>query len=433
MKFSKEDKFRIAYGTLIGLVIYFILSVFVKLLGYDVFSITDDMPLLSKLNDFVMSNIFLEDFVNSLMFIINLMFVYGICGRIFNWKQIFILCGISFPIVYGVNLLIYYFEFSSLFLSIVFPLIVLLIYSVIYTNYCLFRSSTLNRKLNSMLTTIILYCCLSLFMVVIQQIILFLKFTIFKFSYINTNIFNSILLSFEIWGIYFLIYQCCKIINKGEENDGLQLVVLLRFQKLERKDKEENQIDLNFRQKLIYFGMLGSVQLFQLAGVVLISIINKALYEFIGIYLGLIMGRIIFGKGWHAKTIFICSFLTFTVFFFLTRGSLPSDVSISCSYLLGIILAFILYIFAELEEKVDTRICIKEEIGNTKVDLRNLSIEEIRDLCTKNCFSETDTNFLIDFIKNPKGLKKYEIAIKYNYERSYIYQRAKKLIKILEG
>jgi hypothetical protein len=167
--------------------------------------------------------------------------------------------------------------------------------------------------------------------------------------------------------------------------------------------------------------------------VILVSSLNNAIFQFVGIYLGLIVGRIIFRKSWHSKSVIVCSIMTFTIFFFLTRAALPPNISISCSVFLGIVLAFVLYAFAELEERLNTDVEIKEELGDTRIDLQNLKIEEIRDLCTKNCFSETDTNFLIDFIKNPKGLKKYEIALKYNYERSYIYKLARKLIKILSG
>lgn len=190
---------------------------------------------------------------------------------------------------------------------------------------------------------------------------------------------------------------------------------------------------MNFRQGLVYYSIVVTVQLIQLSCVVAIAVINDAVFEFVGLYLGLITGKIVFKKSWHAKSILVCSLLTFVIFFFLTRTALPPNISITCSFLLGIVFAYVLYLLSELEERVDTKICIKDEIGSTKVDLKNLPIEEIRNLCIKNCFSETDTNFLIDFIKNPKGLKKYEIAIKYNYERSYIYQRARKLIKILEG
>ena len=190
---------------------------------------------------------------------------------------------------------------------------------------------------------------------------------------------------------------------------------------------------MNFRQKLVYYSILISVQLFQLAGVVTIAMLNKALFEFCGLYSGLITGRLIFRKSWHAGNILTCTFLTFTIFYFLTKGTLPIEITLSCSVLLGVVLAYVLYLLAELSERVNTVITIKGELGDTRQDLNLLSQDELRDLCIKNCFSETDTNFLIDFIKNPKGLKKYEIALKYNYDRSYIYKLARKLIKILEG
>lgn len=432
MNLNNYDKTRILFGTLIGMLCYFSISLIVKLCGYDIFYMTENIPILIKINDFVLSNIFLEDFVRTLIYLVSLIFIFGFCGRIYNWKKLFILSGITFPIIFGFNLLIYYFNFPEMILSVVIPFIILSIYSLIYTDYCLFKNEKLNRRLNSFLTMTILYIGLSLFNIIFQQIILFLKFTFFKFTFVNTNIFSLILLNLETWVAYFLSYMYCKILNKEEENNGRKLVVLFRFHKIEKCNKIKNQIDLNFRQKLVYYGILLLIQLFQLTGVVIISLINNAFYEFIGIYLGLIVGRIIFRKSWHSRSILICSFITFITFFLLTRASLPVNTSITCSYLLGILLAFILYIFAELEEKVNTNITIKEDLGETKVDLKNMTINELENLCIKNCFSETDTNFLIDFIKNPKGLKKYEIAIKYNYERSYIYQRARKLIKILE-
>ena len=431
MNFKNYDKFKIVTGILIGLLIYFTLSVIVKLFGYDIFTMTTDIPVLMKINDFVLSNIYLEDFVRTLIFIIGLIFIFGFCGRIFEWKKLFILAGITFPIIFGFNLLIHYFNFPAMIVSTLIPFIIISIYSLFNTDYCLFKSTKLNRRLNSFLTTLVLYLGLSIFNILLQQIIMFLKFTIFKFTYIDTNIFALILLNLETLVSYFLIYMSCKILNNEEENNGRKLVVLFRFYKVERPNKSENQIDLNFKQKLVYFSILILIQLFQLTGVIIISIINKSFYEFIGIYLGLIVGRIIFGKGWNAKTVLMCTCITFITFYFLTRATLPIDISISCSYLLGIVLAFMLSILASIEERVNTKVTLSDNVGNTKIDLETLSIDELKNLCTKNCFSETDTEFLIDFIKNPKGLKKYEIAIKYNYERSYIYQRARKLIKIL--
>lgn len=191
--------------------------------------------------------------------------------------------------------------------------------------------------------------------------------------------------------------------------------------------------DLTTKQKVIYWVILLGVQLFQLTGVIIIAYINKAVYEFFGIYLGLIIGRLVFRKSWHSDVILICTVITFTVFYFLTKGVLPTYISVFCCFVFGFLLAYIFYILAVLKEKIDTKIEIHEEDGNIKLDLKDLTNEELRNLCIKRSFSEVDTNFLIDFIKNPKGLKKYEIAVKYNYDRSYIYKLAKRLIKILES
>ena len=73
---------------------------------------------------------------------------------------------------------------------------------------------------------------------------------------------------------------------------------------------------------------------------------------------------------------------------------------------------------------------IKEYIvnKNNKLTIYDYSIRKIKKLCKHKNLKEIETNFIIDFVKNPNNLSKVEIAEKYNYEEKYIYKKADALI-----
>ena len=218
--FNDKDKVRISLGVLIGLLIYFTLSIIVKLCGLDLFTVTTNIPILMKFNDFVMSNVFIEDLFKSILFTIETIFVYGICGRIYKIKPLVILGVITLIISYAYNLLVYFYNFPVLILTVIIPLLIIVLYSLKYTNNIIFKNSDKNTKIKSVLTALVFYIFLSIFIILIQQGLFYLKFNLIKFSYLETNIFNVILFDFDVWVIYFSIYICCKILNKGEENNG---------------------------------------------------------------------------------------------------------------------------------------------------------------------------------------------------------------------
>lgn len=175
------------------------------------------------------------------------------------------------------------------------------------------------------------------------------------------------------------------------------------------------------------------IQGFQLAGVVAISVINHRFYEMIVMYLSMVIGKICFRKSWHADSLFVCTLTTFVVYYFLTCGVVSVRYSISCSVIFGYFLSFILYKCAVIKEKVNSTIEIKNENGCIEIDLAKMPVEEIKQLCLNKSFSDWDTSFLIEFIKNPNGLKKYEIADKYHKDEKYMYRYAKRLINKLRS
>lgn len=191
--------------------------------------------------------------------------------------------------------------------------------------------------------------------------------------------------------------------------------------------------ELTPKQKTIFLCIMILIQAFQLAGVIAISVINHRFYEMIVMYLSMVIGKVCFKKSWHADSLLVCTLTTFVVYYFLTCGVVSVRYSISCSVIFGYFLAFILYKCAVIKEKVNSTIEIKNENGCIEIDLAKMPVEEIKQLCLNKSFSDWDTSFLIEFIKNPNGLKKYEIADKYHKDEKYMYRYAKRLINKLRS
>ncbi|MFW9973097.1 MAG: accessory gene regulator B family protein [Candidatus Odinarchaeota archaeon] len=91
----------------------------------------------------------------------------------------------------------------------------------------------------------------------------------------------------------------------------------------------------------------------QALGVIIIAIFNNRPWECLFIFIGFIIGRHFFGKTYHAPTMFICTILTWIVFYFLT-SSVPSfSISITIPCIFGISLSYILSMIAEYIERMD--------------------------------------------------------------------------------
>lgn len=89
----------------------------------------------------------------------------------------------------------------------------------------------------------------------------------------------------------------------------------------------------------------------QALGVIAISILNDRPWECIFIFLGFIIGRYFFGKTYHAPTMWLCTIITWIVFYILT-ASVPSfSISITIPCIFGISLAYILSVITEYIER----------------------------------------------------------------------------------
>lgn len=213
------NKIKVPLGLLLGAIGYLLLLVLAKVIfGLDVCTLTQDIPALQTINNFILSNVYIECAYRTLMFTFNLFFVFSICTNTFDFKKNFIICAILFVLNYVLNLLIYFFKIPPMLVSSVIPLILVLLVAVLLNNGGHF--TRLNSRLNSFLTALIHYVLFYVLMLLIQQGVMFLTLNVFKFAYLNTNIFNSILININLWVIYFSIYFVVKILYKRRLENG---------------------------------------------------------------------------------------------------------------------------------------------------------------------------------------------------------------------
>ena len=93
----------------------------------------------------------------------------------------------------------------------------------------------------------------------------------------------------------------------------------------------------------------------QALGIIVISVLNDRPWECLFIFLGFIAGRHFFGKTYHAASMFICTILTWVVFWFLTSAVPSFSVSVTIPCIFGICLAYVLSLIAELIERGNQR------------------------------------------------------------------------------
>lgn len=87
-------------------------------------------------------------------------------------------------------------------------------------------------------------------------------------------------------------------------------------------------------------------QTWQALGILVISIINNRPWECLFILVGFLVGRLFFGKTYHAPTMFICTILTWVIFYFLTAAVPTFSVSITLPAIFGVFLSYALSIIS---------------------------------------------------------------------------------------
>jgi len=280
-------------------------------------------------------NINLEKFIYMVMFLINMYFVFSISLNRYDNKIIYMCIGYIPIYILSVK-----FIGTNLISSTILPFIYLVILS--------------ENKISCTKR----HCIFAVITIIYQQISGFIKLRVFDFEYYTMNLYQWLLYSLDLYIFYFISLLEVKNYAKLVICTNTKSIPKIGGLSKENLSKDDgisvllNQCS-NLKQKIVLFIMVMSLQLAQLAVVLLIGTLNNMLFETTIMIVVFWISRSTMGKSWHSDRLSVCSMVTFTSFFILTKISLPLEASMFCCILLGMCFAFILYKAYGIKVKVD--------------------------------------------------------------------------------
>lgn len=288
-------------------------------------------------------NINLEKFIYMVMFLINMYFVFSISLNRYDNKIIYMCIGYIPIYILSVK-----FIGTNLISSTILPFITVGIIA---------KSNKVN-VCKAFKNLLLFYLITAIY----QQISGYIKLRVFNFTYYAMNLYQWLLYSLDLYIFYFIYLMEVKNYAKYficTNTKSIPKIGGLSKENLSDSQNKDDGITVllnqcsNLKQKVILFIMVMSLQLAQLAVVLLIGTLNNMLFETIIMLLVFWISRSTMGKSWHSDRLSVCSMVTFTSFFILTKISLPIEISMFCCILLGMCFAFILYKAYYIKAKVD--------------------------------------------------------------------------------
>lgn len=197
MKNNDINKKRVSLGFMICLMSYFIICLIIKAFGLDLFEITQNIQWANDASNFINSNIYLLTLFQTILFCINLFFVISVSTRRYETGRMIIISIILLAPIYGVNLLSNIYQLPNWISSVIIPYIISL---------CLVKE----RNIKEYIFTTLRYALFSIFTILVQMGLIYLKVTLLKFNYHSGNLFNTVLLNLDLFVLYFSVYFLLK-------------------------------------------------------------------------------------------------------------------------------------------------------------------------------------------------------------------------------
>lgn len=146
--------------------------------------------------------------------------------------------------------------------------------------------------------------------------------------------------------------------------------------------------------------------------------VNNTIIEYIIICISFFILRKLFGKSFHVNSVLLCTTLAMLVFVSATRLTLPVQVSVLCSVLIGCLVAYMMFVMYHF---------IRYTTAQGITITRGMSKEAMREICVINNLSDIEEGILIDFYCNRWKIPK--IAIKYGYSVDSINKKKAEILK----
>lgn len=247
------------------------------------------------------------------------------------------------------------------------------------------------------------------------------KVLCFKLAYNELNLITVLLMSVDLFFVYLFIY---KVVRQYE------LVVAKKFCVLSKRnwvfqsrhsyrpaEKEKLILLLKMAIRWLYFA-------FQLAVVLLIGKLNSAFWELLVMLPVFWLGRVVLGKCWHSDKLWLCSCVTFSGFYSLTKCTLPFNISLFCCIILSGAFTYTMFKLGEMQESLDHYAQL------TAFSLKSCTEAELREQCRLRKMRQEDTEKAVQaFVQNMSGK---DLAIAWGMEYQSARNKKRELTKVLE-
>lgn len=165
------------------------------------------------------------------------------------------------------------------------------------------------------------------------------------------------------------------------------------------------------------------VSVFQLAVVfTLCYFINNTTWQFVIIFVSFCVLRAVFGKSYHCNSIITCTSLSCLVFVIATRLSLPPYISTLCNVIIGLLVAYIMYVLYYYNKYTNPQ-------GITLS--RGMNQETLIEMCSNLQLTDIEMKVLTDFYVKRKSLQ--SIAMSIGYSKINVSKIKQKAIKKIIG
>lgn len=349
-------------------------------------------------------NIWIQRIINYIFYIINsLMFGMLLVKRKLKLKEVFIVICLFTPL--------YYMSLYSKLLPIKFVL-----ETVMYI--LLGHLLTKDKFWKILLECILIFVLISLYQIItmaykninikimvdnfiVDKILMIDYYTLIILTYLYASRKGEYLFYGYRWFKFLVVLS-----NKRRSKETLQ-------QNLQKKSIEDESKGFKL------FALMLAVFQFMLV-FTLCYFINNTTWQFVVIFISFCVLRLVFGKSYHCNSIINCTSLSCLVFVIATRLSLPAYISILCNVIIGLLLAYLMYILYYFNKSINSQGVVLS---------RGMSLEALIEMCSNLQLNEMEMKILTEYYVKRKSLQSIAMAVGYSkINVSKIKQKAVKKI-----
>ena len=202
-----------------------------------------------------------------------------------------------------------------------------------------------------------------------------------------------------------------------------KLLVLLSNKRSNEKTLQQNlqEKSVNDDKGFTIFTIVLSLFQFMLV-FTLCYFINNTTWQFVIIFVSFCVLRAVFGKSYHCNSIITCTSLSCLVFVIATRLSLPPYISTLCNVIIGLLVAYMMYVLYYYNKYTNPQ-------GITLS--RGMNQETLMEMCSDLQLTDIEMKVLTDFYVKRKSLQ--SIAMSIGYSKINVSKIKQKAIKKIIG